>query len=502
MSYEYELLGDVNTCYVRVTSTQVTIAPIHGNDITKITGGSYFNFVEYEDMDFVKHPSGSWTLQIGAGYPTGVVRELTIEGHFIDDTVDHYTIKVGGEGGVWGYSISSAIIEPNTTIKTTRDNTRIYFDGEIVYTTAAADINTVVDLTQYGGPQPDPTYEVIFNGQGFTVEIDGDVYAPNVTHTLPLNHGPATMTGHGYSIDRVDGYYFDPEEYAEKGQFVRVTDYEWKVGSYALPLAPSYDVFTTLVSDDVDSPFNTIYSMDRDKVVELSQALPAIYGMGSGDGLQLSPYNDSMFVINLLSLPFKIPNQFLSDSEASINVGSTNTGVMSKQLVNDKLTIDLGKIQVDDLHGSSMDYDQVKYQLTLPYLSFSLDLDPSYVVGKEVSAGLVVDAYRGDFTVNVYSNGDLVDFRSERLGRVIPIHLFYQTVGSLANPTYMENGVNAAYIRAIRSEVTYARVGVEERIGDCEGFLRVQDDAVVNLPGVSNTDKVLTLLREGVIVRP
>lgn len=501
MSYLYELKGDVNTCYVRVSAAQVEIFPIDGNVITNITGGGYYNFVEYEEKEFEKLPSGVWKLTLGAGFPdNGAVREITIEGNFIDDAVDHYTIKLGGSGGVWGYRNSTQILEPNITFKTTRSSARIYFDADYVYTTVAADLNTVIDLTAYGGPQPDPTYEVIFNGQGFTVEIDGVTYQPNVTHTLPLNHGPATMTGHGYTIDKVEGHYYNPDEYEWVGEFIRLSDYEWKV--FSGPLAPTYQVSTTLVSDDVDSPFNTIYSMDRDKVVELSQALPAIYGSGSGDGLQLSPYNDSMFVINLLSLPFKIPNQFLSDSEASIKVGSTNTGVMSKQLVNDKLTIGLGKIQIGDLHGSSMDYDQVKYQLTLPYLSFALDLDPSYVVGKEVSANLVIDAYRGDFTVNVYSDGDLIDFRTERLGRVIPIHLFYQTVGSLANPTYMENGVNAAYIRAIRSEVTYARVGVDERIGDCEGFIRVQDDAVVNLPGVSNTEKVLTLLREGVIVRP
>ena len=338
---------------------------------------------------FEKQSGGHWSLLLGPGFPADadVVREITIEGHFSAHAANHWTIKLGGGDGVWAYRNMSWILAPNSTIKTNRSDSRIYFDGVVVHTANRDNINTLVELTQYGGaapepepptpePEPEPpqpptpepdTYEVIFNGRGFTVEIDGVIYQPNVTYELPLNHGPATMTGHGYVIDRVDGGYYDPEEYAEKGYFTEYTDYIWVANN--LPLAPSYQVFTTLVSGDIDSPFNTLYAMDRDTVIELSESLPAIYGMANPSYVQLYPYNDSMFVINLLSLPFKIPAEYLSDNKASINVGRANTGVMSKQLLNDKLTIDLGKIQVGDLHGSSMDYDQVKYQLTLPYLS-------------------------------------------------------------------------------------------------------------------------------------
>ena len=72
----------------------------------------------------------------------------------------------------------------------------------------------------------------------------------------------------------------------------------------------------------------------------------------------------------------------------------------------------------------------------------------------------------------------------------------------LSNPGSPDNGVMKMSLRCLRNEVTYSRVSVVDRLGDVRGFLRVEDDVAVELGGISNGEKVLTRLREGVIINP
>lgn len=292
-------------------------------------------------------------------------------------------------------------------------------------------------------------------------------------------------------------------------------EYDYSNERWRFPYAsnsPGNKIVVYAVQDapGVISPFNTIFRLDSDELEELAEAMPRVYRRGVGQESQTTVENNSEFIIALTQMPFNIKDYVnVSAEKAAIKIGDTTTGVSADQILEDKVTVDLGEIEVGDLHGNSYDYDQVKYQLTLPFLSFTLDLRPEYVVNCTVSAQLVIDMYKGDFTVNVWSKTvgtpvqeRLVDFRTERLGRSIPIHLFKQVEKELANPASPDNGVMKMSLRCLRNGVTYSRVSVVDRLGDVRGFLRVEDDAVVELGGISNGEKVLTRLREGVIINP
>ncbi len=249
---------------------------------------------------------------------------------------------------------------------------------------------------------------------------------------------------------------------------------------------------------EVASPFNRLFTLGNDKLVELSEAMPDITGLR-----ETTARNHSGWIINLIQLGFKLPEEVVGP-ETEIIIGGKKTGVRSERVMSDLIRIDLGEIEVTDLRNSSIDYATVVYELTLPFAANTVELNAEDVVGKKVRVEYVLEPYNGSLTLNLYNGGDL-PFHSSKdaVGRDLPIHLFDKLEIQQGSLNGLSNGFTRATIKARRAELVEGEfsnlIKVYDVLGDNPGYVEVVN---AEIHGIPNSDKVLTLLKGGIIVKP
>lgn len=248
------------------------------------------------------------------------------------------------------------------------------------------------------------------------------------------------------------------------------------------------------------SQINQLYLMDDKKLGELAKA-PMYLPGGEGETVT----NNSLFIINLLSIPFKIdPSN--TDKELEIKLGTFKIGVKAPILKRDMITVELGEITVGGMKGNALDYVATKYELVLPYVAQPIELPPSMVVGKKIKVVYKLDAYNGDITVNVYNGGD-IPFISQKnsIGRTIPIKLVEDMSGSIGGTAEVSNPIVSAFIRRIDSELSPGidsnLVSVEGAIGEYKGFLEVSEIDLKTKANLSESQQIKSLLRSGVVIK-
>ena len=250
---------------------------------------------------------------------------------------------------------------------------------------------------------------------------------------------------------------------------------------------------------EVSSPFNRLFTLGNDKLVELSKAMPDVTGLKDTEAK-----NHSGWIINLIQLGFKIPDEVVGP-ETEIIIGGKKTGVRSERVMSDLIRIDLGEIEVTDLNNSSIDYATVVYELTLPFAANTVELNAEDVVGKKVRVEYVLEPYNGSLTLNLYNGADL-PFHSSKdaVGRDLPIHLFNNLETQQGSLKGLSNGFTRATIKARRAELIEGEFSNLIKVNDVLGNVGAGYVEVVNaeIRGIPNSDKVLTLLKGGIIVKP
>lgn len=251
---------------------------------------------------------------------------------------------------------------------------------------------------------------------------------------------------------------------------------------------------------EVIATYNRAYLVDSDIIQEFSN-IPLM--PPSGDGV--SRINRSDFIIALLNIPFKIPDDMV-DNEANIFIGGFDTRLPAGVLKSDKLYVDLGEIVVSDLKNNSLDYDSTEYLLILPFIETTVILPPHFVVNKAISVKYVIDAYSGDLTVNVY-NGEDNPIISEisGVGREIPFKTYNTTHLELGSNRGSENGVLSAYIRKSFRKVLDSDfsnlISYQGSLTNLKGYLEVENiDLQLNATSMEK-EQILSMLQSGVIIK-
>lgn len=266
----------------------------------------------------------------------------------------------------------------------------------------------------------------------------------------------------------------------------------------ANPTLYTVTVVSSGPTPEVESPFNKLFNLTRDKMEELSNNMGGVWGGAAG----ASPAS-SGYLINLMLLPFKLPTEVLGNEER-IKIGSVNTPVSAPVVTDDSIELNLGTITVAGLSGSSLDYQAAKYELMLPFFGEVLELSPSQVVGKPVRITYIIDAYKGVATVNVFNDGSGVPIASatDQVARAIPFKMFSEIANSMDDPVQTNNGLLRATMIVTRQEVQVGEytnlVQVEGMLGDSLGYLEVE---TIELKGVPDSDRVKSLLKAGVVIR-
>ncbi len=225
------------------------------------------------------------------------------------------------------------------------------------------------------------------------------------------------------------------------------------------------------IEDDVVANFVGIYKVDKDLLNEVA-------------GIRWGSDTDyGAFITQLYVLPVFIPSNLMSEELVPVQFGTHKSSVKTKYLLDNVMTIDLGKINVPPIYNNVFDYRDTKCLIHLPYTD-PVELDINYVIGCELSVEIVVDLYTGYAMCNIYSDklkGILIR-QKINLTRDIPYiqsEVLFSTNKNFGN--YIKNDIYKPYIELLRGkpiglDSVYGMnkpLNIFDRIGNYEGYLEV-----------------------------
>lgn len=266
----------------------------------------------------------------------------------------------------------------------------------------------------------------------------------------------------------------------------------------------NYELTVTVDGDAIvnPAPYNRVYMVDAG-IIEQFGTISAFITDGDGSAVEL--FNNTDYVISLLNIPFKLPDDVIGAEEA-VTLGEVDTEILAPKVEHDVIRVPIGEIEVSGLQNNSIDYLQTEYVLVLPYISETIPLNPEWVIGKIVRIEYLIDSYTGGLTVNIFNGEDYpITFIASNIGRMIP----FKTL--LTSPT--ETGPNmgafndtfTAYIRVSRNEVHEGEfsnlVSVEGTIGGQLGYIEVENIELDIHAFSSEKDEITRALSSGVIIK-
>lgn len=189
--------------------------------------------------------------------------------------------------------------------------------------------------------------------------------------------------------------------------------------------------------------FTNIYKADYTNLLKFSNEVIVKITGGTGGGVQ--SYDVTPYINNLIMLPFNVP----TGEKSTIVAGNEAFTTQLPTVDNNYLTVDLGKIKVDEQYKNGFDYYQVKTRLMLPYTNM-IELDPKHVINQTVSIQYIVNVVNGDTTINLSNNDDLFYSNQVNLASEIPF-ISSATKGSQYTvinqlKTVFRNSIKQAYI--------------------------------------------------------
>ena len=191
--------------------------------------------------------------------------------------------------------------------------------------------------------------------------------------------------------------------------------------------------------------FTNIYKADYTNLLKFSnEVIVKITGSGSG-GSGVQTYDVTPYINNLIMLPFDVP----TGDNSAIVAGNETFTTQLPTVDNNYLTVDIGKIKVDEQYKNGFDYYQVTTRLMLPYTNM-IELDPKHVINQTVSIKYIVNVINGDTTINISNNDDIFYSTQVNLASEIPF-ISSATKGSQYTvinqlKTVFRNSIKQAYI--------------------------------------------------------
>lgn len=189
--------------------------------------------------------------------------------------------------------------------------------------------------------------------------------------------------------------------------------------------------------------FTNIYKADYNNLLKFSNEVIVRFTGGTGGGVQ--KYDVTPYINNLIMLPFNVP----TGDKSAIVAGNETFTTQLPTVDNNYLTVDLGKIKVDEQYKNGFDYYQVKTRLMLPYTNM-IELDPKHVINQTVSIKYNVNVVNGDTTINLSNDDDLFYSTQVNLASEIPFISSankgsqYTVINQLK--TVFRNSIKQAYI--------------------------------------------------------
>lgn len=317
---------------------------------------------------------------------------------------------------------------------------------------------------------------------------------PNIIHTIAINPiGENDITG----VSTVP-----PETIQQGHPTLPGLEQSWVWAEWE----PTSDY---VVSVEVDgeavinpAPYNRVYLVDAD-IIEQFGTISAFITDGDGSAVEL--FNNTDYVISLLNIPFKLPDEIVG-AEEDITLGEVDTEISAPKVESDVVRVPVGEIEVVGLQGNSIDYLGTEYVLVLPYIAETIPLSPEWVIDKTISIEYLIDSYTGGLTVNVFNGEDYpITFITSNIGRMIPFKTLLTAPTDTGPNMGAFNDTFTAYIRVSRNEVHEGEfsnlVSVEGAIGGQLGYVEVEN-IELDIPALTGEKEMIRqVLSGGVIIK-
>ena len=341
------------------------------------------------------------------------------------------------------------------TTLTYGSNSTIYFDGDtpnknkwnLTINTGYKKLNIKAGQTKYKTYELEPTLQnaKIIEPQAIEDDYGKQHYYLDPKHTtikLQANDG-YTFESNGsltYQRDLLDQATLTIKAtHTNTATVTLPTDIDWSNQQYfmlTMGAVKSEIVETT-------GGFTNIYKADYTNLLKFSNEVIVKLTGGTGGGVQ--SYDVTPYINNLIMLPFNVP----TGEKSTIVAGNETFTTQLPTVDNNYLTVDLGKIKVDEQYKNGFDYYQVKTRLMLPYTNM-IELDPKHVINQTVSIKYIVNVVNGDTTINLSNNDDIFYSNQVNLASEIPF-ISSATKGSQYTvinqlKTVFRNSIKQAYI--------------------------------------------------------
>ena len=267
--------------------------------------------------------------------------------------------------------------------------------------------------------------------------------------------------------------------------------------------------FTGIIFRDTPPPikqvsgFNYIYSVDR--TILKSLASERFEKITSGNSVTTEIIDLGQYIINVLEIPFNIPDEML-DIEKAIVLGHKILNTKAIEIINDELIINIGDIKVPSIYNNTYDYINTDINLYLPYTT-PISLNSDFVIGETISISYIIDVYSGNTTINVSSTkNEIIVSEKVQLGKEIPFLNGKSNDIMFNNKSVysLNNSIKQAFIEVSRNTPInniYSNIINEcVQLKNLTGFISV-DEIDLKIKGtLEEKQNIETLLKNGVYI--
>lgn len=333
-------------------------------------------------------------------------------------------------------------------------NSNIYFDGDnpdknkwnLTINTGYKKLNIKAGQTKYKTYRLYPTLQNAKIIEPQAIEDDGTTkYYLDPKHTTIK-----LQANEGYTFESDGSLTYNMFELSQETLTIKAT--HTNTATVTLPsdidwsLQQSFMITMGAVKSEIvetTGGFTNIYKADYTNLLKFSNEVIVRITGGTGSGVQ--SYDVTPYINNLIMLPFNVP----TGDNSTIVAGNETFTTQLPTVDNNYLTVDVGKIKVDEQYKNGFDYYQVTTRLMLPYTNM-IELDPKHVINQTVSIKYIVNVINGDTTINISNNDDMFYSTQVNLASEIPF-ISSATKGSQYTvinqlKTVFRNSIKQAYI--------------------------------------------------------
>ena len=334
-------------------------------------------------------------------------------------------------------------------------NENIYFDGDnpdknkwnLTVNTGYKKLNIKAGQTKYKTYRLYPTLQ---NAKIIEPQAIEDDYGTTKYYLDPKHTTIKLQANEGYTFESDGSLTYNAFELSQETLTIKAT--HTNTATVTLPpdidwsLQQSFTITMGAVKSEIvetTGGFTNIYKADYTNLLKFSNEVIVRITGGTGGGVQ--SYDVTPYINNLIMLPFNVP----TGDKSTIVAGNQTFTTQLPTVDNNYLTVDVGKIKVDEQYKNGFDYYQVKTRLMLPYTNM-IELDPKHVINQTVSIKYIVNVINGDTTINLSNDDDLFYSTQVNLASEIPF-ISSATKGSQYTvinqlKTVFRNSIKQAYI--------------------------------------------------------